>query len=63
MEPKFKVDDLVTDGKFSMKVVAVIKVGVLTDNEENEEYWYECKPIDFEAPFNREISQDKLQAL
>ena len=56
MGQKFGVGDIVTDGKFTLKVVMPIQ-------DENSKWWYECEAVGFEAPFNREIPQDHLKAL
>lgn len=50
---KFDVGDVVRDGNFIMKVVSIIK--------SDDNYYYECKPADFEAPFTREIPQEFLR--
>ena len=55
MRQKFGVGDIVTDGKFKMKVIMPIQ-------DDDGSWWYECKPIDFEA-FTREIPQSRLQSV
>lgn len=56
-EQAFGVGDLVTDGQFKMKVLAVVQ-------DEDGSHWYECVPVDFKmvVPFTREIPQRKLEA-
>lgn len=53
---KFGQGDIVTDGRFTLKVVMPIQ-------EEDGNWWYECEAVDFEAPFNREIPQEHLKAI
>ena len=56
MNQKFGVGDIVTDGKFTMKVVMPIQ-----DDDGN--WFYECEAIGFDAPFTREIPQDRLRLI
>ena len=56
MKQRFEVGDKVTDGMFKMVIV-----GVITD--EDGQFVYECDAVDFEAPFTREIPQERLKAL
>lgn len=53
---KFGVGDIVTDGKFKMKVVMPIQ-------DEDGSWFYECDALDFETPFTREIPQNRLKAI
>lgn len=55
-EPAFSIGDLVTDGRFRLRVVMPIQ-------ERNGSWTYECEAVDFKAPFNREIPQDRLERL
>lgn len=55
MEQKFGQGDIVTDGKFRMRIITVIQ-------DEDGSYYYECVPTDFDA-FPREVPQDRLQAV
>lgn len=56
MNQKFGVGDIVTDGKFTMKVVMPIQ-----DDDGN--WFYECDAIGLDVPFTREIPQDRLRLI
>ena len=51
----YKIDDIVTDGEFTMKVVTIL------GDDEGGNWWYECAPVDFWVPFPREFRQDRLK--
>jgi hypothetical protein len=55
IDQKFGVGDIVTDGKFVMKVVMPFL-------DEDDSWWYECDAVEFDAPYTREIQQEKLTA-
>lgn len=55
-DQRFGVNDIVTDGKFKMKVKMPIQ-------DEDGRWYYECEALDFEAPFTRQIPQEHLKAI
>lgn len=55
-EFKFGVGDIArTKDGFLVKVVMPFE-------DEDGSIWYEIAPVDFEAPFNREVREEQLEA-